>query len=164
MPSLKKKKEPNLLLPRIAFLIVLDILVVNISAFLALYIRHEFDFAAMVSTGFLSDLATLAIPNTLMTLVLFVLFRLYTSLWGFAGADELAHIFAVTVLSMVIQSLFILPGIVHLPRSFPVLYGMLLCLFTVIGRFSYRFVRRVKARLTHTARQKTMLIGAGRGR
>lgn len=161
MPSLKKKKEPNLLLPRIAFLIVLDILVVNISAFLALYIRHEFDFAAMVSSGFLSDLATLAIPNTLMTLVLFVLFRLYTSLWGFAGADELAHIFAVTVLSMVIQSLFILPGIVHLPRSFPVLYGMLLCLFTVIGRFSYRFVRRVKARLTHTARQKTMLIGAG---
>ena len=161
MPSLKKKKEPNLLLPRIALLVALDIVVINVSAFLALYIRHEFDFSALLSSGFLHDLTIFAVPNTLITLALFVLFRLYTSLWGFAGADELAHIFAATVLDIVIQCLLILPGIVPLPRTFPVLYGMMLCMFTVVIRFSYRFFRRMKARLSHAARQKTMLIGAG---
>lgn len=161
MPSLKRKKEPNLLLRRIILLVVLDILVVNLSAFLALFIRHEFDWAAMEASGFLRDLAMFAVPNTLITLVLFVLFRLYNSLWAFAGADEMYHIFVATVLSMVIQYILILPGIVSLPRSFPVLYGMLLFLFTVIIRFSYRFVRRMKSRLSHSVRQKTMLIGAG---
>ena len=161
MLSLKKKKTPNLLLSRIILLVVLDILVINVSAFLALFIRHEFDYAVMANSGFLETLAVIAIPNTLMTLVLFMLFRLYNSLWGFAGADELAHIFAATGLAMVIQCLGILPGFVVLPRSFPVLYGMILCMFTVIIRFSYRFLRRIRAHLMHSSRQNTMLIGAG---
>ena len=161
MPSHKTKKEVNLLLPRILLLVVLDILVINLAAFLALFIRHEFDWTAMVSNVFMDTLYKFAVLNTLITLALFVLFRLYTSLWGFAGADELAHIFVVSILAMLIQYVFVLCGIVSLPRSFPALYGMLLCLFTVIIRFSYRFIRRVKARLTRTTRQKTMLIGAG---
>jgi FlaA1/EpsC-like NDP-sugar epimerase len=161
MPSHKTKKEVNLLLPRILLLVVLDILVINLAAFLALFIRHEFDWTAMVSNVFMDTLYKFAVLNTLITLALFVLFRLYTSLWGFAGADELAHIFVVSILVMLIQYVFVLCGIVSLPRSFPALYGMLLCLFTVIIRFSYRFIRRVKARLTRTTRQKTMLIGAG---
>ena len=161
MLSLKKKSTPNLLLPRIILLVVLDVAVINVSAFLALFIRHEFDYAAMADSGFLDTLAVIAVPNTLMTLALFTLFRLYNSLWGFAGADELAHIFAAAGLAMVIQGLCILPGFVVLPRSFPVLYGMILCMFTVIIRFSYRFLRRIRAHLMHASRQNTMLIGAG---
>ena len=161
MPSLKKKNTPNLLLPRIVSLVVLDILVINLSGFLALLIRHEFDYGVTVASGFLDSLLQIALPNTLITLALFYAFQLYSSLWGFAGADELAHIFAVSALAMVIQALFILPGIIPLPRSFPVLYGMLLCMFTIVIRFSYRFIRRIRMRLTRSVRQKTMLIGAG---
>ena len=161
MPSLKPNHSPNLLVPRIAVLVALDILVINLAAFLALYIRHEFDFAVMSVSGFLTSLARFALPNTLITLLLFTLMRLYSSLWGFAGADELIHIFGASALSAVVQSLFILPGIVVLPRSFPVLYGMLLCVCTMVVRFSYRFVRRLRARMSITGRQKTMLIGAG---
>ena len=70
MPSLKKKRTPNLLLIRVIFLIALDILVINLSAFWALYIRYEFDYAAMAASGFLDTLALFAIPNTLLTLAL----------------------------------------------------------------------------------------------
>ena len=161
MPSLKKKNTPNLLLPRIIMLVILDILVINLSAFLALFIRHEFDYAVMEASGFLDTLIRIAPANTLMTLALFALFRLYNSLWGFAGADELVHIFAAAALVMVIQCLFIMPGLVPLPRTFPVLCSMILCMFTVVIRFSYRFLRRLRARLTHTSRQNTLLIGAG---
>lgn len=161
MSSLKSKNTPNLLLPRLTLLVAMDILVINLSAFLALYVRYEFNYSAMAATGFLDSLIAFAIPNTLITLGLFLVFRLYNSLWGFAGADELIHIFAAALLSAVMQALFILPGFVVLPRSFPVLYGMLLCVCTMIVRFSYRFVRRLRARLTATSRQKTLLIGAG---
>ena len=110
MPPLKTKKSHNLLLPRIILLVVLDILVINSSAFFALFIRHEFDYANLVASGFLNTLAQIAIPNTLLTLALFAIFRLYTSLWGFAGADELICIFMAAAISMVIQCVFILTG------------------------------------------------------
>lgn len=161
MLSLKKKRSPNLLLVRVLFLIALDILVINLSAFLALYIRHEFDYDAMEASGFLDTLALFAIPNTIITLGLFWLLNLYSSLWGFAGADELIHIFVAAVLAAAVQAVVILPGIVNLPRSFPVLYAMLLCVSTMVVRFAYRFVRRLRARAGTGGREKTMLIGAG---
>ena len=161
MRSLNRKNPPNLLVIRVAFLVALDILVINMSAFLALFIRHEFDYAAVVSSGFLDTLALCAIPNTLITLGMFWLLRLYSSLWGFAGADELIHIFVAAVLSAVIQSIAIMPGLVNLPRSFPVLYAMLLCVSTMVIRFSYRFLRRLRVRVRATPRERTMLIGAG---
>ena len=161
MLSLKKKRSPNLLLVRVLFLIALDILVINLSAFLALYIRHEFDYGAMKASGFLDTLALFAIPNTIITLGLFWLLNLYSSLWGFAGADELIHIFVAAVLAAAVQAVVILPGLVNLPRSFPVLYAMLLCVSTMVVRFAYRFVRRLRARAGTGGREKTMLIGAG---
>ena len=161
MPSLITKHSPNLLATRIALLIVLDILVINLSAFLALYIRYEFDYAATVASGFLDSLSKFAIPNTLIALALFWLLHLYNSLWGFAGADELIHIFAAAVLSAAVQAMAIFPGFVALPRSFPVLYGMILCVCTMVVRFFYRFIRRLRARVGTQSRQKTLLIGAG---
>ena len=161
MLSLNKKRAPNLLLIRVTFLIALDILIINLSAFLALYIRHEFDYAAMDTSGFLDTLALWAIPNTLITLALFWLLHLYNSLWGFAGADELIHIFAASVLSAVVQAVVVIPGFVALPRSFPVLYAMLLCVSTMVVRFAYRFIRRMRSRMGTGHRERTMLIGAG---
>ena len=163
MSSPITKNGPNLLLPRLILLVALDVLVINLSAFAALFIRFEFDYAQMLKEGavFLDTLSAFAIPNTLITLCLFWLFRLYSSLWGFAGADELIHIFAATVLSALVQALLIIPGFVVLPRSFPMLFGMFLSVCTIVVRFSYRFVRRIRARLGTSGRQRTLLIGAG---
>ena len=161
MLSLRKKRSPNLLLVRVIFLIALDILVINLSAFLALFIRYEFDYQIMAGSGFLDSLATFSIANTAVTLILFWLLNLYSSLWGFAGVDELIHIFVASVLSAVVQAVVILPGWVELPRSFPVLYSMLLCVSTMMIRFSYRYIRSMRARSGSGGRVRTMLIGAG---
>lgn len=161
MSSLIKKQTPNLLLHRLVLLVALDILVVNFSAFFALVLRYEFDMKTLMASGFWEVMVNFTIPNTVITLVLFLLFQLYNSLWGFAGADELIHIFGAAALASIVQLLLILPGIVALPRSFPILNGLLLFVCTTIVRFSYRFARRLRAQLTMTARQKTLLIGAG---
>ena len=161
MPSQHTKKTYQLLVPRIAMLVFIDILVINLSAFLALFIRYEFNYATMELGGFLETMNHWAVPNTVMILILFALLRLYNSLWGFAGADELLHIFIATVLAAAVQFIFIYTETVLLPRSFPVLFAMLLFVATMLVRFSYRFARRLRIRLSQTAQQRTMLIGAG---
>ncbi len=161
MPSQHKNKNHNLLLPRLVLLVTLDILVCNIAAFLALLIRQEFSFADVVSSGFLDTLYRWAIPNTLTVLGLFVIFKLYMTLWSFAGADELARIFVASILVGIIQMILILLDLVLMPRSFPVLFAMLLFICTTIVRFSYRFLRRIRYYFTTNTQHRTMVIGAG---
>lgn len=119
MPSKHTKSSLQLLVPRITLLVILDILVINLTAFLALLIRYEFAFSTLQESGFLDVAARWAIPNTLLILGLFSLMRLYNSLWGFAGADELLHIFFAVIAAAVVHTIFIYTNIVPLPRTFP---------------------------------------------
>ncbi len=161
MPTLQKKSEPNLMLPRVILLIVLDILVLNAAAFMALFIRFEFSFAVLLDTSFLQVAMRWALPNTLLALGLFAAFRLYRTLWSFAGPDELARIFVASILLGLLQMLLILLKLMALPISFPILFTMLLFIATTVVRFSYRFLRRVRDMLANRSQRRTMLIGAG---
>ncbi len=161
MFSLDKRKSISLLLPRIILLLVVDIVVANLAAFLALFIRYEFDYEALLFSGFIDSMLHWAVVNTLLTVAAFSIFQLYSTLWSFAGVDELLHIFCASVTASAAQLLLVLLGVAELPRSFPVLYGMLLFLCTMVVRFSYRFFRRVKVYLVSGGRRRTMLIGGG---
>ena len=161
MPSLHNNKVTNMRLPRVILLVVMDILVCNLAAFLALYIRFEFSLKALLDSEFMDVMTKWAIPNTLVVLGLFVVFQLYMTLWSFAGADELARIFVASMSMGIIQMLLVLLELVALPRSFPVLFAMVLFICTTIVRFSYRFIRRVRYYFSKTPQQRTMVIGAG---
>lgn len=147
--TIRHKLEPKRSL-RVALLVLLDVLVVNLAAFLALYIRFEFSMTALHETEFIDNLLRWALPNTAITLCIFALARLYGSLWAFAGVDELERIVLVTICSMILQVVALLCGL-HLPRSFPVLYGLFLGAMTTAVRFSYRFARSVKNNTRTTA-------------
>ena len=161
MTSLQENKAHSLKLSRVVLLIVLDVLISNAAAFLGLWIRHEFSLADCITSGFLDTDVRWAIPNTLAVLALFAAFKLYMTLWSFAGADELARIFVASVLMGILQMLLILLELAALPRSFPVLYTMLLFICTTITRFSYRAIRRLRLRFVGTPQSRTMVIGAG---
>ena len=161
MSSLPENKSNNLKMSRVILLIVLDILVCNAAAFLALWIRYEFNLADCIKSGFLDTYARWAIPNTLAVLALFAAFKLYKTLWSFAGADELARIFVASVVTGIIQMLLKLLELAELPWSFPVLFTMLLFICTTIVRFSYRAIRRLRLHFAGTPKSRTMVIGAG---
>ena len=161
MSSIEKRKSLYVLLPRVLSLAALDIIVINLAAFLALFIRYEFDMNELLASGFVNTLRRWWAAQTLLTLGIFVVCQLYSSLWGFAGADELVHIFIAVALVAAADYLAILLGYAHLPRSFPILYSLILCMATTIIRFSYRFLRRVRARVSSGGRRRTMVIGAG---
>lgn len=146
---------------RIILLVLVDVVVINIAAFLALFVRFEFNFVSVKESGFLGILRQYAWANTLMTLAIFVLCRLYNSLWAFVGVDELIHIFFAVVAAAGVQMIAIQAFYVYMPISFPILYAMLLFSLTVAVRFSYRFLRNARLMLQSSSRRRTMLIGAG---
>ncbi|MBQ5739722.1 MAG: polysaccharide biosynthesis protein, partial [Oscillospiraceae bacterium] len=145
-------------------LLVLDVLLVNFSAFMALWLRFEFDYAALSSSGFLAAYQKSALSGTVITLLVFTAFHLYSSLWEFAGERELVYIGEACALSAAMWwvSMSLLDS--YLPRSFPLLHAMLLFMLVSASRYSYRLARRYRQNgTTRSARGKkrTMLIGAG---
>ena len=160
MASPLQKRLANPRLVRTIFLVVSDILLINISYFAAFLTRFEFSLTQAKNSGFLDSLLGYLPLNIIGTLILFVLFRLYSSLWAYAGADETLRILAASAASalLLIVCVFVLDY--SLPRSFPVIYAMYLALSAGGLRFSYRALRRHR-HSSHPVQKRTMLIGGG---
>ena len=150
-------KKPS----RIAALLVADLIVINLCAFMALFCRYELRYWMLENSGFLPVLFRLMPINTVVTLVLFAIFRLYNSLWEYAGPEEAMLILSASVCSTGFSTIVIFLDLFPLPRSFPILYFLLLLICTLMVRFSYRFLRRMIMVFTSPAQRRTLLIGAG---
>ena len=150
-------------LSRIIMLIICDAILLNLSEFLALLIRFEFNITELFTmTPYVESILKFAPIYTVLGIGIFFIFKLYTSLWEFASVDELIHVAAACVITVLAG--FILMRLIHLsiPGSFPFINGMLLLIFILSLRFSYRFFRRERKMRRSADKKRTMLIGAGR--
>ena len=100
--------------------------------------------------------------NIVITLIVFYLFKLYQSLWAFAGPTEAQNIVAACFLCAVLNyggmKLLHFP----IPRSYFFMYAMVLTAITTFGRFSYRFIRSIRHKAQNKRNaSKVMVIGAG---
>ena len=71
--------------------ILLDILLINASAFLALFLRLDFDIANIVESGYLLNALKYAPVNTVTTITIFIIMKLYVSLWEYTGIALSGH-------------------------------------------------------------------------
>ena len=96
-------------------------------------------------------------------------FGFYGRYWRYASIEEVIYIVTLMMGVVVIQTtLFnILDRIFHLPldnlpRSLPILEGLLSCIFVIVLRFSVRVVERVNHRQKISKnRERVLIIGAG---
>ena len=143
---------------RVACLVLADLILINLSAFLALYIRFEFDFRQLYATTFLRDMLIYAGINSACTILIFHILKLYNSLWEFASVSELVRI----TLGCFFSAVFYMVGMfmLHLtvPRSFPAIYMLILCLLCGALRLSYRCAsfRPARARKTRSCASLTI--------
>ncbi|HCR82988.1 MAG TPA: nucleoside-diphosphate sugar epimerase, partial [Lachnospiraceae bacterium] len=72
-------------------LVFLDIIFINVSSFLALWIRFNMHISE-IPPEYADSVRGLVVANTIVTVTIFALFRLYTSLWRFASIKELVYI------------------------------------------------------------------------
>lgn len=146
---------------RKAFLIILDAVLINVSAFFSILIRFDLRFTT-VPTQYFDSVLRYAWINTIVTILVFGCFRLYNSLWKYAGIDELVNILFAGVISGVLQLIgmhFILD--LHVPRSFYPLSMIFLTLSVGLSRFLYRYARKVSYQYRGVGNKKFMIIGAG---
>lgn len=147
---------------RLAMLVLLDVLVVAMSGFLALYIRFDFKFQNMDMVFMKTELQSLPL-HILMTLAFFVLFKLYRSVWRFASVTEFLNIVGACTASIVAEYLYMQVLNWYMPVSYYLLkYVLLLAAVTGI-RFMYRFLRLVQELRSgrKTDRKRLMIIGGG---
>ena len=152
------------LISRQLLLVCYDILAVVASSLLAILMRFEFRFDRVPSV-YLTPIEHFLPIAVVLTVALFYLFRLYNSLWAFAGENELQNLVVACVLDGVLCGIglqFFRIDLVSVPQSFYFLYTFLLISFTFVSRFSYRYVRSRKHK-SENRRNSTavMIIGAG---
>ena len=157
-----KKIELNYkLITRRAFLITYDIIAVVCSNFLSLLLRYEFQLDTIPE--YFMNAVWLHLPiSILITLAIFYIFRLYHSLWAYAGVNEMQNILVASFSSAALQGVTLLLFDRSVPKSYYFFNAFLLVGFTVTSRFAYRFAREAR-RKKHNKNNSisVMIVGAG---
>lgn len=149
---------------RIIMLLVLDVMAILVASFMAIYLRFEFKFSDIPQEYWKAY--TNILPFTiLLTLLFFVIWKLYRSVWRYASAVEMVNIAMATTCAAVAQVIVCYSTRNLMPRSYYLLYWFFLFGLTCGIRFSYRILRIFNTRrrnvLKRSTRTNVMIIGAG---
>ena len=163
----KKQRKPfNVkLFYRRTCLIVYDIISVILASYVALLMRYSFEMSE-IPDHFVDPINKFLPINIIITLIVLYLFRMYNSLWAFAGETELQNLVMASVISSGLQAagiqFFKTPGQQAVPGSYYFLYMFLLISCIFASRFSYRFFRSLKHKKQNKKNSiSVMVIGAG---
>lgn len=160
---MKSNEKNTSLYMRVILLLVGDVITVMLSSFLALWIRYELIFAD-IDRIFLESIWQYAGINIMCTIAVFYVFHLYTSLWKYASVNELVNITLAVIISGILNTIGMKAFRYPIPRSYDILYTLILLFMMIFIRFFYRFVRFVKGEYFLKNKKENanvMVIGAG---
>lgn len=146
------------------YLVVYDIIAVNLAYLLALWFRFDCRFS-LIPEVYLKAWIQFSPFYTVLCVAVFTVLKLYRSLWRFAGYSELLRVTVATIVTGFLHYVGITIFFNLMPISY-ILFGMIIQFCLTIGiRFSYRFVllersRREKAEKKNQSKN-ILLIGAG---
>ena len=163
---MENKYNSKVPLQRIIALVIMDIMSILLVSFAALYIRYDFSFQD-IDPLFFKHCENLLIPNIIGTLIFFVIWKLYRSVWRYASANELVNIVGATACASLAQFVYCKFTDNRMPRSYSVLYFFLLTLAICCIRFGYRILRLINNKRMNLLGKEhcvnVMIIGAGAG-
>lgn len=149
------------LLYRRLVLVIFDIMTVCVSSIIPLCMRFDYHYKDIPKV-YLTSVWDFMVINILITLIVFYLFRLYHSLWAFAGTAEAQNTVAACFLCAVLDFAGLRLLGYPIPRSYYFMYAMVLTCITTGGRFSYRIARSIRHKNFNKKNGiKVMVIGAG---
>ncbi len=145
------------------FLMIYDIIAINLSHLLALLLRYDFRYS-MIPEEFIQGFVRFAPVYTVAGLLIFSWLNLYRSIWRFASYNELSRIIVSSALCLLVQIVGVFVNY-RMPISYYVIGAFLQFVFVVMARFSYRFVLLLRnSRRSAAAAERIphiMLVGAG---
>jgi FlaA1/EpsC-like NDP-sugar epimerase len=142
-------------------LMFLDIILISISILSAYLLR--FDSFDNIKPVFKKEILHVILVSLLLKIVCFFLFKLYSSLWEYAGINEVCYIIFASFLSNSLMQAYVFILQLHVPRSI-FLITMLTDVFFVGGvRFAYRIFRRIVMgeMIRFSNAKRILLVGGG---
>lgn len=155
------KKDRIQLLVRRFFLFLTDTFLLNACVYLSLIMRFDVGIVS-IEPQYISNYVENMLPYTIMSLLIFWLFRLYHSLWQYASIAEVYRIAEACIIVEVVHFLSNKIAGNMLPRSCYFNVAIYLIIAICASRFMYRMIRTVlnKYRNIKTS-NNVMIIGAG---
>ena len=155
------KKDRIQLLVRRFFLFLTDTFLLNACVYLSLIMRFDVGIVS-IEPQYISNYVENMLPYTIMSLLIFWLFRLYHSLWQYASIAEVYRIAEACIIVEVVHFLSNKIAGNMLPRSCYFNAAIYLIIAICASRFMYRMIRTVlnKYRNIKTS-NNVMIIGAG---
>ena len=149
-------------------IILYDLMVVWVAGVLALLLRFDLSFSR-IPVNFIENMQSMLIINMVVTIVIFTINHLYTSLWAYAGVVEMQRIILASIETTIVEVVIAFiksrnNSSYFLPRTYHILYFFILLILTAGIRFLYRMVRmQMTSRVSSSSIQvsRVMLVGAG---
>ncbi len=150
---------------RVALLLFLDALSLAFSEISALVIYHGIDMRLGFGDLFMRELynVLLFLPLAIIiTVSVFSLFKIYESLWQFAGVHEYVLITVASFSSYIVSTAVRLALDLHSHLTCYFLSALIFTILVLVIRIAYRSIRKQRARhYTSEAERKILIIGAG---
>ncbi len=145
-------------------LMVYDLVAVTGAFFFALWFRFDCQFSE-IPQNYLSAWKSFMPIYAAISLVVFIVFRLYQSIWKFASFVELKRIIYASIILAVIHTALITLFFCRMPVSYYIIGIALQFLLITFVRFFYRFVSLERSKREKLSQKipssRVMLIGAG---
>jgi len=138
-----------------------DICTVCLASFLGLFIRFDMNLER-IPMEYVEPVLSYLPFYLAATLIVFFLFRMYSTMWSVAGVREAGHIIGACGLASLIQIAGMLMLEMKVPRSYYVLSFFALCACEGLIRLSYRIFTSIRLPGSIKASDRRVLIaGAG---
>lgn len=140
MEIFKKIYENPVKQSRMVLLMLLDIICVLVSGYMALVIRFDM-ISQEIYPEYLISFLKYSPFQIITILILYYLFHIYHSLWEYAGYRECMNIVWACMIAAVIQFAGMHLLDMPVPRSFSIMANGILAILTIAFRLGYRMVR-----------------------
>lgn len=152
-------------LARDLWIVVMDIVAVNVSYFLAVLFRfyiNKLEFRPVMG-AYLDAWASFTPFYTVLCIVVFALFRLYGGMWRYAGINDMNRIIGANAVTLLIQLLGTALFIRRMPFAYYIVGAVLQFFLVAIVRFGYRIFMVEKKMISDrkSPAVPSMIIGAG---
>lgn len=166
---LQDKQKRNMYLGWLAKRLVMlayDIFVVNISYYLALVIRFwvNNNFRPIANNVYIPAYENFTPYYTILAIIVFILFQLYSSKWKFAGMNDLNRILSANIVTAIIHVLGTVLFVQRMPITYYCIGAFIQFALIAASRFAYTIYNAEKKRIVkkNVKSINVMLVGSGK--
>lgn len=143
-------------------LLVFDIIIINLAYFFALFLRFDMQFN-QIPLEYLNGFRNYAIINTIITIAIYIFFKLYRMILEYASYNELIRITQAVIVSVFIHVIGISLFFIRMPISYFIIGFLIQYMLTVALRFAKKMLiqNKYNAIEKNPEFKRAIIVGAG---